>query len=254
MQILSFYRVRLRAGRIDSLIVSTTLNALDFDSTDFPMPTGLYADDESQALEERATALACLATAMERALAKMYLGERKYTDEDAQFGCHPYRLADFLTLLFQAQRALELIHGAEGAKAAKFLDVGCGVGTKVYLAGVIHWGAHGIENDATVAEFASQFVADIPSCRIMATEALTFADYGDYDVIFFYRPLRDEWLQEQLEATIYAQAREGCVLLPMYPICEPPSSSFVAVIPTQLYVKTYDAELSRRLMAEFAAG
>ena len=66
-----------------------------------------------------------------------------------------------------------------------------------------------------------------PSCRIFPSDAaLTFANYGDYDVIFFYRPLRSEPLQEQMEERIYAAARERCILLPMYPICEPPAAHF----------------------------
>jgi SAM-dependent methyltransferase len=215
------------------------------------MPIKFYTDDEYRALEEREKSLTCLATTLERTLARLHLGERKYTDEEPQFGCHPFQLADFLTLLFKARRVLELIHGADGARSVKVLDVGCGIGTKVYLAG-LYFESHGIENDARVAEVARNFVAELPQCQVFVDDALTFANYARYDAIYYYRPLRSESLEEQMEEKIYAEAREGCVVLPMYPALEPPVEYFVPVIASQMYVKTQNAELSQRLVAEFA--
>jgi SAM-dependent methyltransferase len=215
------------------------------------MPLNDYTDDEYQALEERAKSLTLLATALEESLARRHLGQRKYTDDVDQYGCYPYRLADFIKLLFQARRALESIHGTERASSAKFLDVGCGIGSKVYLAG-LHFESHGIENDAEVAEIARKLVAGLPRCRIIEADALTFANYGDFDAIYFYRPLHSEPLEDQLEEKIYSDAREDCLLLPMFPTLEPPPESFTPIIDRQLYLKTRDNELSNRLVAEFA--
>lgn len=100
-------------------------------------------------------------------------------------------------------------------RALRFLDVGCGGGTKVFAATRYFDRADGLELDPGYADAARQTLEKIGASKstINRADALTFASYADYDVIYFYRPLRTEALLEALEQRIIETARPGTILV-----------------------------------------
>jgi len=98
-------------------------------------------------------------------------------------------------------------------KSKKFLDIGCGIGTKVMLADVF-FDAHGLE---LKEEYLS--VAKIIGCRnVWQADAMEYEGYGDYDILYFYCPFRDDALESNFEKHVYRHMKPGTVLLPMHTV------------------------------------
>ncbi|PLS20603.1 class I SAM-dependent methyltransferase [Neptunicoccus cionae] len=100
----------------------------------------------------------------------------------------------------------------------RFLDVGCGGGTKVLLAREYFGCADGLEYDPNYEAAARKLMQSVapPSCNIHRGDALTFERYNDYDVIYFYQPIANPELLIELERHICSTARPGTVLIAPY--------------------------------------
>jgi protein-L-isoaspartate O-methyltransferase len=103
-------------------------------------------------------------------------------------------------------------------RAPRFLDVGCGGGTKVFAATRIFSQADGLEFDPGYADAARRTLQIIgaSSSEIFHTDAATFDSYSDYDVIYFYRPMQSDALMEAMEERIIEKARPGTILVAPY--------------------------------------
>lgn len=113
----------------------------------------------------------------------------------------PFQLADFVAIMTEV---MCVTNGVE------FLEVGSGVGTKSMVARYM-FGLHtyGIEYDETLATVARQKSRG----PVWVGDALAYPDnYGNYDVIWMYRPFRDPELQDSLEKRIYQEMRPGAIL------------------------------------------
>ena len=120
----------------------------------------------------------------------------------ADLGC-------FADIAFPVQEFEMLMAGAyrishvrePSIKAPKFLDVGCGGGTKVFFATRYFPNADGLEYDGGYVEAARKTLPLIGASarEIFHADALTFDGYDKYDVIYFYRPLNDDALLAQME-------------------------------------------------------
>lgn len=137
-------------------------------------------------------------------------------DTDTHHVDIPLSGAYFLNLLTAAQRIL-LAQGRSGP--FRFLDVGCGAGSKVLTATAAFDVAHGFDFNAAYVARAQDFLkrAAMDPTAVWQDDALTFDDYGVYDVIYFYRPLKDPQLAARHEARVLEQARPGTILLA--PLC-----------------------------------
>jgi SAM-dependent methyltransferase len=110
---------------------------------------------------------------------------------------------------------------ASGApRAGAFLDVGCGTGEKPFLAYALGGfeSADGLEYDpkpVAVAEYLLHAAATRQPypIRVWCHDALEFERYGDYDVVYMYRPLRPAALMRRLVARIAAQMKVGAILM-----------------------------------------
>ena len=148
------------------------------------------------------------------------------TDSAIEHGCFadiPMPIQTFETLMLAAYRLLSLWGRAQNTR---FLDVGCGGGTKVFAASRFFQFCDGLEYDPRYAETGQQTLNTIgaENCRVLQGDALTFKHYGDYDVIYFYRPMRDDKVLEQMENHIFSSARPGTVILAPYDaFCRPRS-------------------------------
>lgn len=105
----------------------------------------------------------------------------------------------------------------------RFLDVGCGLGEKVFLAYALGRFAQcdGLEYDsrmAAVAEFLFESVAGDTRypLTVRRGDALAFEQYGDYDVVYMYRPFRDRALMRRLLERVTAQLRPGAMVMDVF--------------------------------------
>lgn len=120
---------------------------------------------------------------------------------------------DMSTFLWLVRGAVRL-SVAQG-RGRTFLDVGCGIGLKVLQAAQMVHAADGLDYRDEAADIARRVLDHDTSrrSRIFVADALNFDDYGDYDIVYCYKPLSDPALMRQLERRILAQVRPGTVLV-----------------------------------------
>jgi hypothetical protein len=133
---------------------------------------------------------------------------------NGQYADIPLPMEEFLRHLQLARR----VGVAQGKRALRFLDVGCGVGLKVLVAAEMMAVADGLEYQPDLARAAGRMLrrAGIDGARVVAADALTFDGFGGYDVIYFYKPIHTPDVLAEMEARIIAQARDGTILIAPY--------------------------------------
>lgn len=95
-----------------------------------------------------------------------------------------------------------------------FVDVGCGVGLKLLQAASLYEQVSGIEYEPHRAKAAANWLGQL--AQVLTADALTFQGYGDYDVIYAYKPLQDDDMMRQTEDRLVQQARPGTILIMPY--------------------------------------
>ena len=115
--------------------------------------------------------------------------------------------------LMQAAYRTALAQGRTGP--LKFIDVGCGGGTKVIMASHFFEQADGLEYNADFVEHARRTIniTKVDGCTIFEGDALTFPDYADYDIVYFYRPISDDDLLTQMETNIVNTVKPGTIII-----------------------------------------
>lgn len=133
-------------------------------------------------------------------------------------GCHADIGLAQSTFLEHAHAAYRLFLAQRRRAPARFLDVGCGAGLKVATAIEFFPRADGLEYDPGYARTAQSLFAamGLAQCRVIEGDAMTFEGYDDYDVVYFYRPMRDMDAMKALEARIAAGVRPGTILIAAY--------------------------------------
>jgi protein-L-isoaspartate O-methyltransferase len=118
----------------------------------------------------------------------------------------------FINLIHAAYR-IALAQGRSGP--LRFIDVGCGGGSKVIMASHFFEQADGLEYNTNFVEHAQSTieVSKAEGCTIQEGDALTFRDYADYDIIYFYRPISDNDILTQMEATIVDMVKPGTIII-----------------------------------------
>jgi SAM-dependent methyltransferase len=113
----------------------------------------------------------------------------------------PYQIADFTAVM------MDVVAETNGPK---FLDVGCGTGTKMVLARELFGlEPYGIERDP---EMAARAQARFPC--VYSGDALNCTPefYEQADIIWLYRPFRDADKQDELETLIRGAMKSGAIL------------------------------------------
>lgn len=144
----------------------------------------------------------------------------------------PYPSSTFIRLAFKARQYLESKGLWTGPIKPSFVDVGCGTGLKLYLAQKLGFEIHGIEYQKRYVKEGIKlygFNELGPQCNFTIGDALE-QSYGNYDVIYFYRPIADQ-TQMTLENIIYEQAKVGAVLIPCGCHNRPPKPNFEELFP-----------------------
>jgi SAM-dependent methyltransferase len=150
----------------------------------------------------------------------------------------PLPMTRFLHLIRAAGR---LLRAMDRPEPWSFLDVGCGLGLKLLAAQEVFGRLTGVEIDAATARRAKALLAAARRNRTQAEATLTpwltgtlphtrtqihfgnalnFPDYGNFDVIYAYRPIANTAQRHLLEHRIVAQARPGALLILPYPDAE----------------------------------
>lgn len=133
-------------------------------------------------------------------------------------GCYPdiaFPIQSFDLLMAAAYR-IGLAQNRQSLP--RFLDVGCGGGTKILAATRYFRQADGLEYDQGYAESArrSLQIIGVSNSTVLHADAMVFDAYSDYDVIYFFRPLLSDAHLEKLEQRIIALARPGTILVAPY--------------------------------------
>lgn len=90
-----------------------------------------------------------------------------------------------------------------------FLDVGCGIGTKLLIAAEI-MDPFGVEINKKYIIVARRLVG---KNKVTLADALTYDGYRNHDVLYFYRPMSDYPKQRDLETKIAKDAKPGAIIL-----------------------------------------
>jgi len=132
----------------------------------------------------------------------------------------PYQPADFIGIVWECMT--EITNSKPAAFAGgepiyhmpAFLDVGCGPGTKMQIASALFgFQVHGIEIDAAMAFDAAQRQFRT-SAEVEHADALFVPDgyYGNFDLIWLYRPFREAAHERVLETRIVQEMKPGAIL------------------------------------------
>lgn len=129
----------------------------------------------------------------------------------------PYSMPLFAALLYDAVMALpgDASYTADATPcAAKFLDVGCGPGTKIALAeALFDLDVHGID-------LVPEFIAEARDWGLSAEvrDAFDFKDYAEFDIVLVNRP---SGLQDEMESLIMDSMKPGALLIAINWRCDP---------------------------------
>ena len=133
------------------------------------------------------------------------------------------------------------------AENLKFIDIGCGIGTKVLIASQF-FQASGIELNQNYFKIARKVNAHKKFHKFGRYEKLGTKnniingdafehDYSKYDVLYFFRPMNKEQLQIRLEKKIFKEMKVGAVIIPIYHQSEFPDYIQKVRQTKNLYVK-----------------
>lgn len=115
----------------------------------------------------------------------------------------PFPWPDFVALVAEAL--------PEAASGTLFLEIGCGIGTRMLLAQEI-FGLDVTGIDA-VPELVSTAQTRMSLPNAILADAREFEHYGKYDLIWFNRPLRDAADQLKLEEHVWEAVKPGAVVI-----------------------------------------
>lgn len=134
------------------------------------------------------------------------------THIDPETGWVPFPCNVFADIVVEAW----LILGSDETRSQKFIDIGCGIGTKVLLAQSLF--------DACGFDIVSEHldIARMLGCRnVFQDDARTYRDYAQYDFIFFYAPFfGDSELERTFEETVHYLMKPGAIIAPMHSVME----------------------------------
>jgi trans-aconitate methyltransferase len=118
--------------------------------------------------------------------------------------------------------ALTALAAAE-ADGPRFLEIGCGIGTKMLLAQAI------FQLDVTgfdrVPEFVEQACGN--GLNAVRADAATWDGYGEFDIVWFNRPLREAAEEAALETRVWEFTAPGTVVMCANLEARPPSSWYL---------------------------
>lgn len=137
----------------------------------------------------------------------------KFNPPEGCFGWLPYPIASFITYLSDA---------VQEATGPRFLDAGCGPGTKLVIAEALF----GLQ--VAGLEIVPAYVAQARArgLRVGLTDARTWQGYGSADIVYFNRPVAE---QEAFEKHVMENMRRGGVLISVNGRTRPSEAGWIIV-------------------------
>lgn len=118
--------------------------------------------------------------------------------------CHAY-------IPFRVDQFIEgLIVAMANAPGKRFLEVGCGIGTKLMIASRMGLDVAGIENREQYVAVAKHLC---PEAAIELADARWYGGYRGFDIVYSYLPLHDPAAELAYEARLMSEMRPGSVLI-----------------------------------------
>jgi SAM-dependent methyltransferase len=130
--------------------------------------------------------------------------------EAREFGRFPYIPASLDTFRSTLNVVSRLLEWTKGKKEPTFLDAGCGIGDKVWIAQTLGYDAKGIElcNDSIrIGRLA------LGRNAIIKANLLTYKGYDKFEVIYLYRPMSDEKLEVEFEERLIKHSRNDVIII-----------------------------------------
>lgn len=152
--------------------------------------------------------------------------ERALTNDSREFARKKHVKGQYQYIPFEVDRFIEQLSAVRKilgyGGSHSFIDVGCGIGSKVVLASSLSFKAHGIEITRRYVTIAREVVAkgnmgcvwtqNTDEPEIIQGNAFKH-DYKPYDVIYFYCPMVDREKQRVLEEHIVNTAKSGAYII-----------------------------------------
>ncbi|MBU0682295.1 MAG: class I SAM-dependent methyltransferase [Proteobacteria bacterium] len=91
-----------------------------------------------------------------------------------------------------------------------FIDVGCGIGNVLLMAELMDFTVYGIEKDEYPFKIAQKLMGD--EC-VAQDDIWEFSRFGDFDVVYYFRPFAEKELQLTFEHMIEDKLKPGSILI-----------------------------------------
>ncbi|MBA3004470.1 MAG: class I SAM-dependent methyltransferase [Desulfurivibrio sp.] len=105
---------------------------------------------------------------------------------------------------------LDLDQESPAAPMPRLLDVGCGIGNVLVIAEQFGFDVYGIEKDEYPFQVAAKLIGEE---RIAQADIWTYEGYGEYEVIYYYRPFSGRVQQLRFEKLIEDSMKTGAILI-----------------------------------------
>jgi SAM-dependent methyltransferase len=156
---------------------------------------------------------------LEAALAQISVGDFDQGEvPEVSYGYIPLDLGDFFDCLFDLETALIADSDFRDADLAHrrvdFVEVGCGSGRNVFLAGAtdrFEFGkVHGFDLSKPLIEYGQRIFG--MGKDLFVADCMEF-DFSPYDVVYFYRPFSDEEAQLAFEDMLIGNLKPGAYVI-----------------------------------------
>lgn len=109
----------------------------------------------------------------------------------------------------------------KASRRYKFLDCGCGIGNIIIMATKAGFDATGLEYEADTFALAKDLLVggynawgyEYYPPKVIKGNALYFRHYKDYDVIYYYSPIKDRVLERRFVEKLTTDAKVGALIL-----------------------------------------
>ncbi len=98
----------------------------------------------------------------------------------------------------------------ENATPPRLLDVGCGIGNVLLIAEQFGFEVYGFEKDEYPFRVAAKLIGED---RIAQADIWSYESYGEYEVIYYYRPFSGREQQLRFERLIEDSMKTGGILI-----------------------------------------
>ena len=142
---------------------------------------------------------------------------------DGSFGYVPIALDDFLDTMFELETCLkndpDYRHAKHPYRPLSFVEVGCGVGRNVFvLKHATCFGFDKVSGFDVVEEYVERAHRHFDLKKEVFLEDCMSFDFGDIDVVYFYRPFLDTVLEEKFERRLIDSVKPGAYIVAHMPL------------------------------------